>query len=272
MRADPARSRLDVAVRPPRIALTREVSPAIERCELTHVSRVAIDVEIARAQHRQYERCLEELGCMVQRLDADPDLPDSVFVEDVAVVFDELALITRPGAESRRPEAVAVAETLRRYRTIRRIEPPGTLDGGDVLQIGRRVFVGCSSRTNPAGIRQMRALLGAYGYTVQEVAVRGCLHLKTAATAVADDLLLVNHQWVPVGGGEFSGLDILDVHPAEPFGANALQVGECVIYPAACPRTRERLEQRGVRVCTLEMGELAKAEGGVTCCSLIFRA
>ena len=270
MRADPARSRPNVALRLPGIALTREVSPAIERCELTHVPRVAINLEVARAQHREYERCLEELGCTVHRLDADPDLPDSVFVEDAAVVFDELALITRPGAESRRPETSAVAETLTRYRTIRHIEPPGTLDGGDVLRIGRRVFVGCSSRTNPAGIGQMRELLGPYGYTVQGVTVRGCLHLKTAVTAVADDLLLVNRQWVPVE--EFSDLDVLDVHPAEPLGANALRVGERVIYPAAFPRTHQRLEQRGVRVRTLEVGELAKAEGGVTCCSLIFSA
>src|SRR5262245_61393700 len=129
-----------------RVAITREVSPALADCELTHLPRVRIDVDVARAQHRAYEQALAGAGCAIDQLPAAPDLPDSVFVEDIAVVFDEVAIVTRPGAESRRPEAPAVAAALAGYRSLRTIEPPGTVDGGDVLVVGRRVFVGLSSR------------------------------------------------------------------------------------------------------------------------------
>jgi len=251
-----------------RIAITREVSPAIARCELTHLERVAIDLAAARAEHEAYERCLTALGCAVQRLPSDPELPDAVFVEDTAVVFEELAVITRPGAVSRRAEVPAVAEALAPYRRTAWIESPGTLDGGDVLRIGTRVLVGRSARSNAAGVAQLRAILDGYGYSVEEVGVDGCLHLKTAVTAVAADLLLANRQWVAAEA--LAGFDVVDVDPSEPFGANALRVGDAVVYSTAFPRTRERLEARGLRVEGVEAGELAKAEGGVTCCSLIF--
>src|SRR5262249_58760941 len=126
------------------------------------------------------------------------DLPDSVSAEDAAVVFDEIAVIARPGAQSRREEVDSVAEALGRYRPLRRIEPPGTLDGGDVLVAGRRVFVGRSSRTNGAGIDQMRRLLAPHGYTVEAVDVGGCLHLKSAVTVLPGDTLLANRAWVPM--------------------------------------------------------------------------
>ena len=253
-----------------RVAITREVGPAIARCELTHLARVAIDVDAARAQHEAYERCLSALGCSVERLPGDPELPDAVFVEDAAVVLDEVAVIARPGAPSRRPEVSAVAAALARYRALRRIEAPGTLDGGDVLRVGRCVFVGSSGRTNAAGIAQLRLILGDYGYSVEEVPIDGCLHLKTAVTAVSDDLLLVNPEWVAADGlGVRAQAGVLEVDPAEPFGANALRVGDTIVYPAAFPRTRARLAARGLRVEPVEAGELAKAEGGVTCCSLI---
>src|SRR5581483_60237 len=146
------------------IAITREISPSIVRCELTHVARAPIDVELARRQHEEYERCLASAGCTIRRLPSDAAMPDSVFVEDVAVVFDELALVTRPGAVSRRIETPAVADALRSLRTLRYIEPPGTLDGGDALVTGRRVFIGRSSRTNDAGIAQARSILEPFGY------------------------------------------------------------------------------------------------------------
>src|SRR5262245_23966723 len=137
-----------------RVALTRDISPALASCELTHLPRVPIDVERARAQHREYEQALAEAGCEVQRLPSSAEMPDSVFVEDIAIVFDELAIVTRPGAESRRIEVQAIADALQKYRRLRCIAAPGTIDGGDVLVVGRRVYVGLSSRTNAEAVRQ----------------------------------------------------------------------------------------------------------------------
>lgn len=254
----------------PIIALTRAVSPAIARCELTHLARTPIDVGIARAQHEAYERCLEAAGCVVHRLDSGADMPDSVFIEDIAVVFDEIAVITRPGAESRRIETPAVADLVARYRPVRRIAAPATLDGGDVLPVGRTIFVGISDRTNAAGVTQLRCSLRPLGYEVREVDVHGCLHLKSAMTALSDELLLVNRPWIPTAA--LGGFDTLDVHPDEPFGANVVRLADRVIHATAFPRTRERIEQRGIRVDTVELSELAKAEGAVTCCSILIPA
>src|SRR6266849_206473 len=159
---------------PQAVAITRAVSPAMQACQLTHLPRVPIDVELARAQHRAYEQALVDAGYRVERLDTSAEMPDSVFVEDIAVVFDELAIITRPGAESRRRETPAVAAALAAHRALHVIQPPGIVDGVDVLVAGRRVFVGRSSRTNDAAIVQMRQLLEPRGYTVCDTVVRGC--------------------------------------------------------------------------------------------------
>jgi dimethylargininase len=250
------------------IALTRAVSPAMAGCELTHLPRVAIDARLASAQHAEYERVLRSLGCTVQRLGAGADMPDSVFIEDIAVVLDEIAILTRPGAESRRAETPAVAEALHSYRPLARIDPPGTMDGGDVLVAGRSVFVGCSSRTNMAGIDQMRQLVAGLGYALQPVSVRGCLHLKSAVTAASDETLLMNPAWARTE--EFRGFDLIDVDPGEAYGANIVRVLDRLLYSAAFPRTHERLERRGFEVMTVDVSEIAKAEGAVTCCSLIF--
>jgi dimethylargininase len=251
-------------------ALTREISPAIARCELTHLEREAIDVNLARAQHTAYEACLRDAGCRVERLDAGAEMPDSVFIEDVAVVFDEVAIITRPGAASRRAETAAVADALRRYRSLHRMEPPATADGGDVLVVGRHVFVGRSSRTNDAGIDDVRRTLASFGYDLTPIEVHGCLHLKSAATAVGDNLLLINPAWLP--REPFSRFDCIAVHPDEPSAANALRIRDRIIYPTMFPLTLERLERRGLRVCAVDASEVAKAEGAVTCCSLIFES
>ncbi len=251
-----------------RLAITREVSPSIGECELTHLARAPIDLDTARAQHRQYGECLAALGCRIYRLPAEPGLPDAVFVEDTAVVLDELAIITRPGAASRRGETEAPAEALRAYRRLAAIQPPGTLDGGDVLRIGKRLWVGLSSRSNQAGIGQLRRLASPFGYSVESVRVKGCLHLKSAVTQVAESTLLVNRDWID--GSPFEGMELIDVDPREPFGGNALLVGDTVVYPASFPATRRRLEERGIVVEAIDVAELGKAEGGVTCCSLIF--
>lgn len=251
-------------------AITREVSPAIARCELTHLQRRPIDLKASTRQHRAYCACLAGLGCELVTLPAEPDLPDSVFVEDAAVVLDEVAVITRPGAESRRGETSAVEQALAPYREIERIESPATLDGGDVLCVGSTLYVGLTSRTSRKGVSQLRRVVEPHGYRVKAVPVAGCLHLKSACTFVGQETLLVNRAWVD--DGPFEGWNLLDVDPDEPAGANALLVGETVVYPTAFPKTRRLLADCGFAVQTVDNTELAKAEGGVTCCSLIFTA
>jgi len=252
------------------LAFTREVSPSIIRCELTHLDRAPIDLDRARALHREYEAALASLGCIVRRLPEVPELPDAVFVQDAAVVFDEVAVITRPGAASRRAETESVAAALKPLRPLRFIEPPGTLDGGDVVALGRSVFVGQTARTNADGSRQLAAALTPFGYTVTRVGVTGCLHLQTAVTPVADRVILVNRRWVDPA--VFGDVKVIDVDPAEPFAANALRVGDGLVYPDNFPRTRARLEARGFTVVPVDVTELAKAEAGVTCCCLLVPA
>ena len=252
------------------VAITRGVSARIAACELTHLSRNAIDVDLARAQHRAYEGALAQLGCRVESLPALDELPDSGFVEDVAVVLDEIAIVTRPGAESRRPEAALLAPALANYRRVTFIQSPGTLDGGDVLRIGRRLFVGESGRSNESGIEQLRAVAWPYGYTVTAVPVRGCLHLKSAITEVAPGVVLVNPAWVD--GSAFGHVTTIEVDPGEPYGANGLLVSGRLIYPDSFPATRHRLADAGVDVVPVDVSELQKAEGAITCCSLVFSA
>jgi dimethylargininase len=244
------------------IAITRDVSPSIAHAELTHLERVPIDYERARLQHEAYRQLLASLGCQVLSLPADAAYPDCVFIEDTAVILDDMAVITRPGAESRRGEVDVVAEALAPFRPLVRIEAPASLDGGDVLVLRDRIYVGSSSRTNAAAVSQLQALTGR---EVVRVDVHGALHLKTAVTPVSDSALLVNREWVDIA--PFAGWTLIDAD--EPFGANALRVGDVLVYPAAFVRTRARLEAHGLNVHPIEADELAKAEGGVTCCSLL---
>ena len=249
------------------VAITRKVSPSIARCELTHLDRTGIDPSRAASQHETYCRTLAEVGCRVVALPAEPELPDAVFVEDGAVVVEEIAVLTRPGALSRRPEIPALRVELKRYRPIAEIAAPGTLDGGDVLQSGRTVWVGRSGRSNAAGIRQLGEILNRFGYVVIPVGVQGCLHLKTAVTRIGPETLLLNPAMVEPD--VFPGFRCLEVDRSEPMAANALLVGETVIYPEAFPATRRKMEQAGFQVRTVPADELAKAEGGVTCCSIV---
>jgi len=249
------------------IALTRSVPPSIVNCELTHLEREPINLARATEQHGLYQKVLIAVGCTIQELPSLPDLPDSVFVEDTAVVLPELAIIARPGAASRRLEVTSVADALRPHRPLAFIEPPGTLDGGDVLHIGSTIYVGESTRTNADGIRQLAELTSAYGYAVRPVKLSGCLHLKSAVTRVAEYVILLNSAWVD--SSSFQGLHQIEVHRGEPFAANALWIGGSVIYPATFDETRQRLERSGINVHSLETDELQKAEGGVTCCSIL---
>lgn len=250
------------------IAVTREVSTALARCELSYLPRTPVDLGLARRQHRAYREALASLGCHVIALPELPELADAVFVEDTAVVLDELAVLTRPGAESRRAETEPMGRVLAEYRALAAIEAPGTLDGGDVLHVGHTLYVGHSARSNREGISQLEALVAPYAYKVVPVETRGCLHLKTAVTQVAPGLLLLNPAWVD--SRAFRDADIVQVDPAEVHAANALWLPGGVIYPRSFPRTRERLAARRVPVVSVDMSETEKAEGGVTCCSVIF--
>lgn len=250
------------------IAITREVSRSLGACELSYVDRVSIDVERATTQHAAYRRALASLACDMIALAAADDFPDAVFVEDVAVVLDELAIVTRPGAPSRRAEVASVAEALGRHRMLKTIEAPGTVDGGDVLVIGRTIFVGESARTNADGIAQLRAIAGAVGYKVRPVPIRGCLHLKTAVSEIADGTVLINRDWVDPAA--FASLRRIEIDPDEPHAANGLRIGDGLIYPVSYPRTLERLEAAGIAPLLVDLSELQKAEGAVTCCSLVF--
>jgi len=250
------------------VAVTRAVSPTLAECELTHRPRDPIDVAKAVAEHACYEDALRSLGAAVVHAPPEPTLPDAVFVEDAALVFAETAVMTRPGAPVRRREVESMAKVLSAYRPLFAIQAPGTLDGGDVMAVGRKIYVGLSSRTSHEGIAQLDQHLSEWGYEVIPVPVTGCLHLKSAVTQVADNLLLINDRWVSPEC--FGSMGTVTVAPGEPDAANALLIGASVIYPTHHPATTERLDRAGVHVVPVPCGELAKAEGGVTCCSVVF--
>ncbi len=251
-------------------AITRKVSPAIARCELLFLKRSPIDYAKATEQHHRYEELLEKLGACVLSLPAEPELPDSMFVEDPAIVLDEVAVILPLGTESRRAEAASLEKVLARYRPMERVVLPGTVEGGDVLRIGRELFVGLSQRTNEAGIRQLRTILAPHDYEVLAVSVNGCLHLKSAVTYLGRNTMLGNRAWIDAA--PLAEFEWIEVATEEPHAANALAIGDTIIFPASFPKTRARMEARGFRVTTLDISELQKAESGLTCSSLLFDA
>jgi len=250
-----------------RIAITREISPRFNECEITHIERTPINLEVARVQHRSYVDALKKLGCDVLELPAEADLPDSVFVEDAAVILPETAVITRPGADSRKPETESIARALSPHTNLLYIREPATLDGGDVLVIGKKIFIGLSTRSNDEAIDQLNDLLSEYGYSVVGVQLHDCLHLKSAVTRLDDRTLLINKNWVDTD--PFADYELIEVDPSEPYAANCLPIGNSIIYPTSFPKTRKRLEAKGYGIVGVEVDELAKAEGAVTCCSLI---
>jgi len=204
----------------------------------------------------------------VEVLPADATLPDSVFVEDTAVVLDEAAVLTRPGAPVREREVPAIEAALSHYRKLFRIAPPATLEGGDVLRFGKDFFVGISSRTNEEGFSQFASIVRSLGYRATPVAVTGCLHLKTAVTALDPETLLVNPGWLDAD--VLPAIRKLAVPHEEPFGANALVVNGVVHLSARSKGTREHVEKSGFHVTSLDVSEFEKAEAGLTCLSLIF--
>ncbi len=208
------------------------------------------------------------MGARVISLPAESDLPDCMFVEDPAIVLDELAVIFPLGTETRRREAPSLAQALAKFRKLEYVSLPGTLEGGDVLRIGRKLFVGLTARSNAEGLRQLAAILAPLDYEVIAVPVTGCLHLKSAVTHLGRNMLLANRAWfdpTPLAGHEW-----IDVDPAEPHAANALALAGTIILPASFPSTRARIEACGFHVTPLDISELQKAESGLTCSSLLF--
>src|ERR1700694_376807 len=249
-------------------AITRAVSPAIVHCELSFIDRKPIDLAIAQEQHHTYEKLLGKVGRRSVPRPAEPDLPASMFVEAPAIVLDQLAVMLPLGTETRRREAPSLAQALAKFRKLEYVSLPGTLEGGDVLQIGRKLFVGLTRRSNAEGIRQLATILAPHDYEVVAVPVTSCLHLKSAVTFLGRNTLLANRAWfdtTPLAGHEW-----IDVDPAEPHAANALALADTIIFPAPFPRTCARIEARGFHVTSINISELQKAESGLTCSSLLF--
>lgn len=249
-------------------ALVRAVSPRLVDAELTFLDREPIDVERAAAQHAGYVDLLRSLGHRVVEVPAAPEHPDGTFVEDAAVVVDDLAVLTRPGAESRRGEVASIAPVLRGLglRTTT-VEAPGTLDGGDVLQVGRTVFVGLGGRTDEAGAAQLADALRPLGRTVVTVPVTGCLHLKTGATALPDGTVVAVTAWLDTSLFREAGLEVVEA--PEPTGADLLLSGDRVVLSAAAPGTAALVRERGFEAHPVAIDELEKAECGVTCLSVL---
>lgn len=248
--------------------LVREPSRSLGACQLTYVARERIDLARATEQHHMYIDTLRRIGVTVTVLPPLHEHPDAVFVEDTAIVLDEIAIMTRPGAPSRQGEVTSVAEALERYRPLEWIREPATLDGGDVLPIGHDIYVGLSRRTSADALGQLQQLVGPHGYLAIPIPVGECLHLESAVSVVAPDRLLVNREWIDVS--LFGSLETLSVPAQEPRGANTLRVGDVVYVAASCPRTRDLLERNGISTVTLDISELQKAEAGLSCLSLVF--
>lgn len=252
-----------------RVAITHVPTAGLEHGERSFVEREPVNLDLARSQHVAYCDLLARLGCDVGILSHNADCPDAAFVEDTAVVFDEFAVLALPGAASRRKEVPAVAAELRQYRRLEQVELPATLDGGDVLVTGRVALVGKSARTNAAGAEALARIARPYGYVVRRVGMRDCLHLKSACCALPDGRLLVNPRWLDLD--DLAGFDIVEVDSSEPFAADVLVVGRTVVSAAAHPKTAALIGALGFDSRTTDLSEFAKAEGGVTCLSLVFR-
>jgi len=250
------------------VAITNTPSPLLYLGVRTFADEAAVEYAIALREHEQYRDALQRCGCRVVSLDVNRDHPDSVFVEDTALVLDEIAIMMSPGAASRRDEPRAIEPTLREYRHVVRVEPPAMIDGGDIVRHGRRLYAGGSQRTNPAGISALSALSREYGYEVTSIPVFGCLHLKSACSALPDGRFLVNADWIDVS--PLPSERLLQVPASEPWAGDVLVIGERVVVSDAFPETIELLERQGWEVVPVSVSEFAKVEGGVTCLSLVF--
>jgi dimethylargininase len=241
----------------------------MNECQLTYMDRSSIDLDLLSRQHDDYERSLKRLGCEIVRAASTPHLPDSVFVEDTVVVLDDICVMTRPGAPSRQAEVATVAEVLSNYREVETIDSPATIDGGDVMVVGKTVFVGASTRTNQDGFAQLKTIGTRLGYTIELLNIDGCLHLKSAVSFVGEDTLLVNLDRCHIADYKYR---LLSVAANEPDAANALYVNGSVVFPLSFPETSEMMLANGIKLEPVDVSEIQKAEGGVTCCSIVFES
>lgn len=251
-------------------ALTRGVSPTIGDCKLTFMDREPVDVPAATRQHEAYTRCLKQMGVHVMPLEVLCEAPDAVFIQDTAVVVDEVAVVATMGAACRAREVESVAQVLSSHRTLKHLSPPATLEGGDVVRVGRTLYVGVSGRTNEEGIRQLREILAPFDYDVRPVGVRGCLHLSTGCSYLGRGVMLLNPAWVD--DTPFREFEILEVPETESWAANTIAVGDSVLMASAFERTCDLVATQGFNVITTDISELQKAEGALTCMSLMFNA
>ncbi|ATB68527.1 NG,NG-dimethylarginine dimethylaminohydrolase 1 [Sulfurospirillum diekertiae] len=250
------------------LAITHLPSPKLQECELTFLESQAIDIEKARIEHKNYCAMLERCGAKVIVLNDNIACPDSVFVEDPIIVFDEVAVLTSMGVESRRAESASMEKVFSKYRKIERIELPAKIEGGDVLKIGKKIFVGESARTNKEGIQALEAIIKPFGYEVIPVKVTGCLHLKTGVTALDETTVLINSNWVDATA--FDGFSKVEAPAIEPFGANVLKLGEIICMNEAFPKSIALVKSLGYKVETTNISEFVKAEAGLTCMSVPF--
>ena len=249
------------------VALTRLPHGSLSSCELTFLERRPINAMKMQRQHRQYRQCLEALGVEVRLLPALFDQPDAVFIEDTAVVLPEGAVAMPMGVSSRRAEVDSVLPTIAGFREVHAMPAGCRMDGGDVLRVGRRIYVGVSARTDPASVRALASLVGRWGYEVRAVPVYGCLHLKTGCCALVDGLFLANPAWVDVNA--LAARRVITVPADEPWAANILRIDGRIVMPVEHRKTAAILRAEGYAVHQVDISEFAKAEAGVTCLSIL---
>lgn len=252
------------------IALTHLPSPNMDAAIRTFAEHERIDLDVVRAQHAVYRETLAKAGAEVVVLDVNLEHPDCVFIEDTAIVLDEIAILTPMGAPSRAKEPAGIEAALRRYRDVVRIESPATIEGGDVVVAGKQILVGQTDRTNARGIEELARVTKAHGYDVRAVPVHGCLHLKTACTALPDGALVANTAWLDVEA--LRTFEIVPVAEGEPHAANVVVVGARGITGTGHPRTAEAIRKHCLGLDVIDLTELAKADGCGTCLSLLFTA
>ena len=248
--------------------VTHAVSPNIGRCELTFMERVPIDYERAVQQHEEYCEMLTRRGVAVTTLYDNLSCADCCFVEDTALVLDELAIIASMGAVSRRSETAAIASELAKYRELVCLNYPSTLEGGDVLQAGKNIFIGLSTRTTRRGIEEVVRILKAFDYRIFPVPVRGSLHLTTACSFIDDETVLINPRWADADS--FHNFRVLDIPDDEPWAANTIRIDETVCLEASFQKTIALVHDINDDIEVLNISEFLKAEGGLSCLSLLF--
>jgi dimethylargininase len=250
------------------VAFVRRPGPRLADGLVTHIERSDIDLDLAIAQWTRYVQALADSGWSVVEVEPADDCPDAVFVEDAVVVFDDLAVVKRPGAESRRDEtAGAAAAVAAALLDVQHIVAPGTLDGGDVLKIGRTAFVGTGGRTNQEGVDQLAALVGPIGWRVVAVPVGKVLHLKSAVTALPDGTVIGHPELAP----DTSVFDRFMSVP-EPEGAHVVLLNdEQLLMSASAPRSAALLRSIGYQPVVVDISEFEKLEGCVTCLSVRLR-